>query len=747
MLALDVRRFSPFRVALLATLAVAVSYLPASQLGLVQQIEGELLDLRFHARPPQPTSGEIVLVLIDDRSLAEIGRWPWSRSLMADLAAWLEAAGASTIALDLLLAEPESSAVPTTALAPLLQDDDGLARLPELIEQAEGDRRLAALALRAGNVVLPILFEPAQNPGENPAQDGAPPPPGFVADAAFRVVQQDAAGFALAEPPAGGRALAPIAELGRVAAGLGHVNAPLDQSGAQRLEYPVIRYGADYFPSFSLEIARHHQGVDRDRTRLLLGQGIVLGEHFVPTDESMRLPINYDRPGRFPVVSAAAVLQGEADPALFEGRIVLIGGTAAGIGNAFVTPFSSLMPEVERHATVVDSILRGDFLLRREASVLVDLLTVIVAGILIGWATRRRGMLGASATFVVVAAGLAAANVLAFVHLGLWLNLFLPVAALTFIYLVVLAYSYFVGKRQERMIRSAFEHYLSPDLVDLVCRDPALLRLGGERRELTVLFADIRDSTQLAQRLAPERFAALLNDALGAMTGVLLARGGMLDKFTGDGFLAIFGAPLPQADHALRACLAALDMLKALEAVRGRWTGAGLPPIDVGIGINSGRMLIGNMGSPQRLTYTVIGDEAHLGARLEAANKDFRTCILISEATFVQVREQIAAREIDLVKFRGIEQPVRVFELLGEQPQGAEAAARVARFEAALTSYRAGDVAAALASFEALHAEDHGDFPVAIYLERCRKRLAAASGSGAPVAPAQASIRERRGDR
>jgi adenylate cyclase len=743
MLASNLRRLSPVRVALLATLAVAVAYLPGSQLGLVQQLEGELLDLRFHARPLQPTSGEIVLVLIDDQSLAEIGRWPWSRSLMAELVARLEAAGARTVALDLLLAEPESSAVPTAALAPLLQGGDAQARLPELIAQAEGDRRLAAEALRAGNVVLPILFEPAQD--DAPGGERAVPP-AFVQDAAFRVVQQHAAAANLAEPPAGERVLAPIPELGRTAAGLGHVNAPLDRSGAQRLEYPVIRHGADYYPSFSLEIARQHLSVDRDRTRLLLGQGVALGERFVPTDESMRLPINYDRPGRFPVVSAAAVLRDEA-PALFADRIVLIGGTAAGIGNAFVTPFSSLMPEVERHATVVDSILREDFLVRREASVLLDLAVVIVAGVLLGWVTRRRGMLGASVTFLLVAAGLSTANVLAFIHLGLWLNLFLPLAALTLIYLVVLAYSYLVGKRQERMIRSAFEHYLSPDLVDLVCRDPALLRLGGERRELTVLFADIRDSTRLAQRLAPERFAALLNDALGAMTGVLLARGGMLDKFTGDGFLAIFGAPLPQEDHALRACHAALDMLQALEGVRARWAGD-VAPIEVGIGINSGPMLIGNMGSPQRLTYTVIGDEAHLGARLEAANKDFRTRILISEATFVQVQGKIAARELDLMRFRGLEQPVRVFELLGEQPLAAGPAARVARFEAALASYRAGDLAVALGRFQALYAEDPGDFPVDIYLRRCRERLAAASASGAdPVSPAQGPIWEHRGGR
>jgi adenylate cyclase len=724
--AASLRRLSAFRVALLATLVTALAYLPASQLGIVQQLEGELLDVRFHTRAPQPASGEIVLVLIDDRSLAEKGRWPWSRGLMAELVRRLEAAGARTVALDLLLAEPERAAVPTEVLAPLLQRDDAATRLPALIEQAEGDRRLAAAARRAGNMVLPILFAL----GDGPAAGARAPLPPFVAEAAFRVVQEPEAAD-LGAPPAGAAVLAPIAALGQAAAGLGHVNAPLDRSGAQRLEYPVIAYGGQYFPSFSLEIARRHLGIGRDRIRLLLGEGIVLGDRFIPTDESMRLAINYDRAGRFPTVSAAAVLDGEADESLFEGKIVLIGGTAAGIGSAFVTPFSSLMPEVERHATVVDSILRQDFLSRRAASVLVDLASVILAGVLLGWIAQRQGMLAATATFLLLAAGLGAANVLAFLRLGLWLNLFLPLAALSLIYLVVLAYSYFIGKRQERTIRAAFAHYLSPDLVDLLCRNPALLRLGGERREVTVLFADIRDSTRLAQRLPPDRFAALLNDTLGAMTNVLFARGGMLDRFTGDGFLAIFGAPLPQPDHALRACLAALDMLRALEAVRERWAAPDLPSVQVGIGINSGFMIVGNMGSRDRFAYTVIGDEAHLGARLEAANKDFRTRILISEATFRAVQGKVAAREIDLVTFRGIAQPVRVFEVLGERPLEARAAARLQSFEAALASYRAGDLAAALTRLATLHGEQPDDFPVTLWLERCRERLAAARALGA----------------
>jgi len=198
----------------------------------------------------------------------------------------------------------------------------------------------------------------------------------------------------------------------------------------------------------------------------------------------------------------------------------------------------------------------------------------------------------------------------------------------------------------------------------------------------------------------------------------------MLDKFTGDGLLALFGAPLPQEDHASRACYAALDMMAALQPVRERWSELAVP-LEIGVGINSGPMIIGNMGSRQRFTYTVIGDEAHLGARLEAANKDFRTRILISEATWVQVRDHIAARELDVVKFRGLEQPVRVFELLGERPLPGERAALLERYEAAMMALRGGDPAAALRQLETLQAEAPDDRPLQIAIDRCHAALRA----------------------
>ena len=298
------------------------------------------------------------------------------------------------------------------------------------------------------------------------------------------------------------------------------------------------------------------------------------------------------------------------------------------------------------------------------------------------------------------------------------------------LYATVMLYKYFIGERQERRLRAAFKHYLSPALVDQVARDPTLLQLGGEQKELTVLFADLRNSTGIGAKLPPAEFVRLLNEVMETMTDVLFAHDGMLDKFTGDGLVAVFGAPLPQPDHASRACRAALAMVGELAPVQARWARPDLPPVDIGIGINTGRMIIGNMGSKERFTYTVIGDEANLGARLEAANKDFATRILISEATWRLVQDEIAARELDTVIFRGMARPVRVFEVLGAQPLPVEAARRLEQFAAGLAAYRREQWLAAKAAFEQVLALNPNDRPSQIYLERCRARLAGLARSG-----------------
>jgi adenylate cyclase len=701
---------------------LCLGYVPAARTPAVQQVEAQLLDVRFRMRPPAPPSDDIVLVLIDEQSIREIGRWPWSRAVLADGLRRLAASGARTIGLDILLAEAEPGAVPAgwrdrlaQALGEIRQQSapglDLERTLALLVDDRSGDRELAAAIADAGDVVLPFSF----GFGE-PRPVSSPELPPAVAATAFRIVHGPNAERARV-PLDAINLLAPIPELADAAASLGHTN------GTTRFEFPAIAYEDQYYPSFALEVARQHLGVAREDVKLKLGSGVRLGDRLVPTDERTQLVVNYRGPDRFVTISFADLLAGAVPTKQFEGKAVVIGGSAAGIGETFVTPFDEYLPGIEWRATVVDDILRQDFMVRPDARVVLDLGFLVMGGVVIGWLAQRGRLLAPSIGLGALLAGVLAINLWAF-RRGFWLDLFAPLLALVALYATVMLYKYFIGDRQERRLRAAFKHYLSPALVEQVVRDPTLLQLGGEQRDLTVLFADLRNSTGIGAKLPPAEFVRLLNEVMETITEVLFAHDGMLDKFTGDGLVAVFGAPLPQPDHALRACRAALAMVGELAPVQARWARPDLPPIDIGIGINTGRMMIGNMGSKDRFAYTVIGDEANLGARLEAANKDFATRILISEATWRLVQDEIAARELDTVIFRGMARPVRVYEVLGMQPLPVEAARRLERFTAGLAAYRREQWLAAKAAFEQVLALAPDDRPSQIYLERCRARLA-----------------------
>ena len=703
-------------------LALCLGYVPASRSPAVQQIEAQLLDLRFRWRPPTPPSDDIVLVLIDDASIREVGRWPWSRAVIAEGLARLAEARARTVGVDLLLAEAEPSAVPEALRDRLRQ---ALGQLGSLLDSLSGDAELAGEMRAAGNVVLPFSFGVG-----GPADASLPEPPAAVATTAFRIVHGP--GSASSMPPLSATSvLAPIPQLAEAASTLGHTNTILDRDGAARFELPAVAYGLQAFPSFALEVARRHLGVPRDQVRLELGRGVRMADRFVPTDEHTRLVVNYRGTGRFRRVSFAQLLAGSIPPADFEGKVVLIGASAAGLGETFNTPFDAYLPGIEWRAAVVDNILQQDFMVRRNDTLPVDLGILVIGGLVIGWLGQRGRLLAPTLGLAAAMAVVLTANLVAFFEFGRWLDLFAPLLALFVLYAIMVLYKYFIGERQERRIRAAFKHYLSPALVEQVAREPELLRLGGEQRQLTVLFADIRDSTGLGAKLPPEVLVELLNDVLDCLTHVLFAHDGMLDKYTGDGLVAVFGAPLPQPDHALRACRAALAMLDELGPVRARWARPDLPPVEIGIGINTGPMIIGNMGSKERFAYTVIGDDANLGARLEAANKDFQTHILISEATWQQVRHGVAARELDVVTFRGMARPVRVYEVLGTYPLADEDERRLAAFEAGLAACRAQRWSEAAGWFEQVLALAPDDRPSRIWLERCRDGPAGPPEAGA----------------
>jgi adenylate cyclase len=466
--------------------------------------------------------------------------------------------------------------------------------------------------------------------------------------------------------PAAAAAHLPIAALAGNAR-LAHVSTVPDSAGGYRWDYPVLRYADAYLPSLALEAARIFLGVAKSEVIVDIGRGVELGTLEVPTDRGMRLPVNYYPPGGFARVGFADALYGRAPPQIFGGKIVLIGARASGLGDGVATPYEPAMPGVERHATLIANLLDRDFLRRDSGEVAIDASLILLGGLgvglLAGW-----GAAAAAVGTVAAVAGLAAAEYFAFARFGLWLNFLFPATTVVLTGAVLAGGRYAVEWRRQRFVRDAFSRYLHADLVDELCRTRRPLQLGGEERVLTVLFADLRDFTAVAETLSAPELTALVNEYFAAMTEQVLRHRGMLDKYIGDSLMAVFGAPLPDREHARNACRAALAMRSALAVLHTRWRAIGRPCLEMGIGINTGPMVIGNMGTERRFDYTVMGDEVNVASRLEGANKELGTDILISASTLMAAGAGVVAHPHGRIEVKGRRQSVAAFELRAVDP-------------------------------------------------------------------------------
>jgi adenylate cyclase len=524
----------------------------------------------------------------------------------------------------------------------------------------------------------------------------------------------------------GSAMLAPIDPIAHSAAALGHVNVAFDTDGTPRYEHPVLEYRGEYYPSLVVQVVRAYLGLRPEEVTVRFRDGIQLGPTAIPTDESMRLLVNYlGPPGTFPTYAFANVLQGHLSDSTFRDAIVLIGGTASGLGDTFATPFAAALSGVERHATVIDNILRQDFLHRRHATALLDLAAIVLMGLSVGWLSPKCPSYWGSVAAVGLGGMYVAANLPAFTWASLWVNLLFPLVAVAVNQSAITLCKYLTEERQKRLVRQAFQYYLHPTVVDQVSQNPHLLTLGGESRELTVLFSDIRSFSAIAEGLSPEALVHLLKEYLTIMTRVVFRHNGLLDKYIGDAIMAVYGAPLHDPEHAYRACRSALEMMEELRALRARWDSQGLPPLNIGIGINTAVMVVGNMGSELRFDYTVMGDGVNLASRLEGANKEYGANIIVSESTWEQVRDRLATRELDVVRVQGKVQPTRIFEVLGTPPLGPDYAALSGPFEAGLRAYRAHQWEDAIRRFQQALEAVPGDPPSGLCIQRCKTFMAA----------------------
>ena len=639
----------------------------------LQAVEVRLYDLHFKLRGTQAqTADRIVIAAIDEKSLAALGRWPWPRSLMADLVRKLTADGAKIVAVDILLSEPEVSGElhAATALSERLRtlgltgSSAGSAVQQELdrfAREADHDRQLAEAVRESGRVVLPIVFE------VGPDRSGPPPEPTGPAFKSALISFRDYDQRGLYPPPEARRATPPIPALAAEAVALGHVTMLADRDGTSRWEAVVFEDHGHYYPSLAVQAVRLAMGVEPTKLTLDFGRELTVGSIAVPLDPRDRLLINYAGPGgTFQHLSAVDLLAGKVPPEAIRDRIVFVGATAAGTYDLRVTPTSPIMPGVEKHANVAANILSGRFLRRPDWVELVELAGILLFPLLLAWLLPRlRPAVSVGAVALVWAA------LFGVVHLafrgGLWLPVVYPTLALGLTFLGITVYRLLTEERQRLWTKRAFQQFVSPEVVERLMDNPAALQFGGEMRNLTVLFSDIRDFTPYTERHPPQEVVQMLREYLTKMVDEVLARQGTLDKFIGDGVMAIFGAPVPLPDHAERACRAALGMVRELKTLQAKWVAEGREPFRIGIGINTGDMMVGNLGSEQLFDYTVAGDGVNVGARVESLNKEYQTetCIIISETTYLAARDALDVRRLGEATVKGKTRPIVVYELCG----------------------------------------------------------------------------------
>ncbi len=638
--------------------------------GLVWQLSGTFfarlekrtVDLRFLNLPADASAADpdIVVVEIDEDSIQAlepaVGRWPWPREVHAAFLDYMKRAGARLVAFDIQFSERD-------------------------LNNPESDRAFVQATAEAGNVlhvVAPQLQKlDRQPPAEMVGRFSIPAPdPPLPAELGFPQVS------------------GPYEGLWEGARGLGHVAIALDPDGAMRRHLLLVQNQGRVYPSLSLAVALAAEGLSPSDLQIG-GREVRAGRLRIPLDRDWRLPIWYNGGAgtysprweaggtRFRGYNYAKVLfslqqitQGEEPllpPARFAGKIVLVGLTAAGLHDLFTTPFSGGADEsggnlgkvagVEIHAHVVDDLLHDRYL-RPTPRWIDPLLAALLA------AAAVAGVLYFRLPF---AAGGAVAAVLLYLMAGQWafaqrlqMPVVFPVMTWAAAFALGLGYQYWVEGREKRAVKLIFSRYVSKDVFQQLMDDPAAAELGGKRAEISVLFSDLRGFTSMSENRSPEAVISQLNEYFSGMVEVVFDCNGTIDKFVGDMIMALFSTPLPDPDHADHAVSCAIRMQRRLVEMNRDWAARGLPELHCGVGVNSGEMVAGNLGAESIRSYTVIGDNVNLGARLESLCKEYKSDIIISEFTLALLKHDYPMQELGDVLVKGKSKPVKIFRVFWE---------------------------------------------------------------------------------
>lgn len=755
-------------VTLFALLVYSVTFIgerhvPFSK--LIERLELDTLDARFQFRGAVRPDPRIIIVDIDQRSQEVLGHWPFPRYHFAQLLDALQKDGARVVSFDITFSQPDDTPLPLRTLADRLtqQKKQGKPFDPALLAQIQAlektydyDQQFAAAIQRFGNVVLGDYFLYTQADLEGVSQESLDRYAGLIGFFTFPRVspvkdfsdpthtyfeglvdQYDDLDILPKGAEANSETFTDAIVTGKGSAGFFNVIG--DPDGVVRRVVLALPYGRDpdrknwdMYASTDVQALRLFLGLSTDDTTLYFSQSGVVSVSFgdkltLHPDAVSRLMINFRGPERtFPYVSFADAALGKFKPGTFKDKIVLVGASATGIGDLRATPYATLtFPGVEIHANILDNALNHQFLIdnkRNPYVVLTDIFFILLFGIGLGlWLAIVQPRWLFFGLLLLVPFG--AIVYFAFLH-GYWLNFVVP-SAFTLIPNVsfVALYRVLIEEQEKRKVRGAFQQYVSPEVIRRLLDDPQ--RVQPRKTEITVLFSDIRGFTTISEKLDAQALADLLNQYLSEMTRLIFMYQGTLDKYIGDAVMAIWGAPFDEPRHAEPCCLAALSMLDRLSELREEWKKTGRPPLDIGIGINTGIASVGNMGSKLRYGYTALGDNVNLASRLEGLNKEYGTHIIISEFTYRAMPEGFfLVRELDLIRVKGKSQPVGIYELLSNQMAQQDGPELVQLFMKGRQAYKQRDWRAAAEVFEQVLQRWPDDGPAHLFLARCQEYLA-----------------------
>lgn len=713
-------------------------------------------DLRFRLRGPRAAGPEVVIAAVDEKSIDQLGRWPWPLTIQAHLIERLTEYGAGAIGYDMVFSSSDTSAGvdKLRAIKKKLQvarqplDEELVTFIDQALLEADHDRIFADALRRSKRAVLGYFFHFAKDEVAHLEEREIAASLAHIRHCKYNAVAKQE-GVSLRDIPLSSawavEANLPILS---TAAACGFFSNIADRDGAFR-RYPlIVKYRQqieqpgqqDYlFAPLAIRVLEQYVGAN---TLFWINHGGVqkVGiagrqNYRIPTDRQGNLLINHLGPkGAFPYYSIVDILKrrASAPPAAFRNKIVMIGATATGLEDLRVTPFDPVLPGVELHAAVIDNVLRQSFLVQPRWARDYTALLIGIAGILLTLGLPRYGAVwGAIVTGGLVMTSFLA-NYLAFLIYGLWLDMVAPIVAIFWVAAGLTVYRYAVEEKDKRFLRKTFATYLSPALIEQMVATKTEPRLGGESGPRTAYFTDIASFSSFSEVLSPGQLVELINEYLSAMTDILLAEGGTLDKYEGDAILAFFGAPIYMPDHASRAVRTALGMQQMLAELRQKWRGEGRkwPPLvhnmRMRIGMSSGEFVTGNMGSTTRMDYTMMGDVVNTAARLESSAKQYGIYIQCTRETINMARpDMFEWRPIDKVQVVGKAEPIETAEIMALKGQLPDEQVRMCElFQQGLTLYHQQNWDAALKKFtESAALEEmfptRPTNPSRVYLERC----------------------------